>query len=231
MKVLFIDLDRTLIETKSGKDFANEAIDDWKFKDGILDKLVTYIENDYQIHVVTNQGGVAAGYIKPTEIVKKIDNIVKELFYFYNMTSTIYYQASGHVGIREAISVSSKKINISVFPSLSSQFRKPNTDWIIGTYSTLDKDNSLMVGDASGLLRKKKVDRLDINNNEYIDLNNPANAVLNKDGIKKFEEAGYIYDRLDNIWYLPIRHDHSDDDKKFAENLGIKYIDIEEFLK
>lgn len=105
-----------------------------------------------------------------------------------------------------------------------------------------------MVGDASGLEREILVDNKDITykffKDGYLQYNSVefegktyyATEVGNKEKynfeITVRDESPLNYlrsSRRFKIFYL--EKDHSDSDKMFAENAGMKYIDIEEFLK
>ena len=62
-KVLFIDLDGTLIKTISGKTFP-EDITDFRIQLSVLDKIVEKLPNLNSFYIVTNQGGVDIYYTK-----------------------------------------------------------------------------------------------------------------------------------------------------------------------
>jgi hypothetical protein len=62
-KVLFIDLDSTLIQTISGKTFP-EDITDFRIQLPVLNKIVEKLPNLNSFYIVTNQGGVGTYYTK-----------------------------------------------------------------------------------------------------------------------------------------------------------------------
>ena len=62
-KVLFIDLDSTLIKTISGKTFP-EDITDFRIQLPVLNKIVEKLPNLNSFYIVTNQGGVGTYYTK-----------------------------------------------------------------------------------------------------------------------------------------------------------------------
>ncbi len=73
-RVVFTDLDGTLIQTRSGKKFPIHS-EDWKFIDETL-TLIKYLANKgYKICIITNQGGIELGYISEKVFLKKITNI------------------------------------------------------------------------------------------------------------------------------------------------------------
>ena len=61
MKVLFADLDGTLIKTRSGKDFPVDK-DDWTIPSYVIRSIRKYAP-DYLL-IVTNQGGIGYGIVK-----------------------------------------------------------------------------------------------------------------------------------------------------------------------
>ena len=222
-KALFLDLDGTIIETKSGETFPID-INDWKFKKGILNKIKEYVDNNYKIIIVTNQAEIDEGYINPNSINSKIIRIIQEIetycFCFYelkNMDRIIYYCS----------------------PSLKCPNRKPSPNFAFQAKKEygLELEQCIMVGDASGLERKiykleKKVRGNGQVGNIVCDYLN--STLLVYDGthwnhINTEISEEYPYKDKKGIYKYVI--DHSDSDKMFAENAGMKYIDIEEFLK
>ena len=60
-KVLFIDLDGTLIKTISGKTFP-EDITDFRIQLPVLNKIVEKLLNLKKFFIVTNQGGLKSDF-------------------------------------------------------------------------------------------------------------------------------------------------------------------------
>ena len=77
-KVLFTDLDGTLIKTKSGKMFPLHS-EDWVFIPETLKALQYYITKDYKIVIITNQGGIESGFINEQVFINKIEKICTTL--------------------------------------------------------------------------------------------------------------------------------------------------------
>jgi HAD superfamily hydrolase (TIGR01662 family) len=77
-KVLFTDLDGTLIETKSGRTFPLHS-EDWKFIPETLNAIKEYYSKGYKIIIVTNQGGLAFGYFSVKVFLKKMTCICNSL--------------------------------------------------------------------------------------------------------------------------------------------------------
>mgnify|MGYP002777335427 CR=1 FL=1 len=77
-KAVFINLDGTLVKTKSGNDhFINT--DDWEFNSGILPVLKRYTNEGYYICIVSNQGGISTGKVLESDVEERIRKIDKEL--------------------------------------------------------------------------------------------------------------------------------------------------------
>lgn len=168
-KYLFCDFDGTLVDTLSGKTFP-EGVWDMKVKFDVLDKIKEL--NPKYVFIVSNQGGIESGFINEDHFVDKcqyVCDIIKEYCNIENVWFT--YCATN---------------------DKTAEDRKPNTamlEYMLkkyfynGCYSNIElniskiKNNSLMIGDASG-----------------------------KEG------------------------QFSDSDKKCAENFGIDYLDVNDFL-
>ena len=130
-KVLFCDLDGTLIETKSGNTFPiNE--NDWKFKYGIKKAIQEY--NPKYIFIISNQGGIEKGFVNENKFIAKMAAIVNEIKTWGNFVVDYIYCTSN---------------------DKNNPYRKPNDgmvhDFIYNAGYSLSKKQSLMIGDASGL--------------------------------------------------------------------------------
>ena len=128
-KALFLDLDGTLIKTKSGETFPKN-IHDWEFKLGMLPKIQMMYQSECFIIIVTNQAGIEAGHITEIEFLAKISNII------YQMEEKIHVPCAYWYCDR-----------------LNSYKRKPNPGmaYEAATQLELDLSKYIMVGDASGL--------------------------------------------------------------------------------
>lgn len=129
MKVLFADLDGTLIKTRSGKDFPVDK-DDWTIPSYVIRSIRKYAP-DYLL-IVTNQGGIGHGIVKEDDFKEKIKNIISE---FKESLPSIKYDY--------IYCASNDK---------EDTMRKPNpgmVDCFIDQYK-LDREDCLMIGDASG---------------------------------------------------------------------------------
>lgn len=139
-RILFTDLDGTIIDTRSGDRFPN-GFYDWKFKTGIINAIKGYKPN--AIFIVTNQGGIK------TEMAKnlfkhKINTIYTMLL--YNLVEVLSTENGG----KAKCPYIDYKICFS--ENESNRFRKPNPG-MISHYIELFKlkpEYCLMIGDASG---------------------------------------------------------------------------------
>jgi bifunctional polynucleotide phosphatase/kinase len=124
-KIAGFDLDSTLITTKSGKKFPKNS-EDWRWLyDGVKDKLHELSDNDYDIIIVTNQGGIKSSEVKLKEFKTKIEDIESDLNDTYDDVSFEIYCAI-HKDVH----------------------RKPYPTFLEGF--SIDKKNSFYCGDAAG---------------------------------------------------------------------------------
>ena len=163
-KILFSDLDGTLIKTKSGKTFPEDA-SDYEFKKEVVD-AIKKLSPTY-LFIVTNQGGIGK-FVQKSDFENKLSDIVS------------YLEINTGCYIVDAIYCNSD--------DKKNEMRKPNTGMLSkmldshsyshSLISLYNKNDMLMIGDASGL-------------------------------------PGQF----------------SDSDKKCAENFGIDYLDVDDFVK
>lgn len=169
-KILFIDLDGTLIETRSGEIF-QKGLWDMKFKLNTLHQIYNMVNSGSLRHccIISNQGGIEMGHVRLNLMDAKIN---------YCVATILDTCGPKLLTCRANYCATNDKTYV---------FRKPNPGMIIEYFEWLykkegigekkAKELSVMVGDASGL------------------------------------EGQF-----------------SDSDKKTAENAGIDYMDINEFL-
>ncbi|MDL2284875.1 HAD-IIIA family hydrolase [Oxalobacter sp. OttesenSCG-928-P03] len=135
-KVLFVDLDGTLIETLSGETFP-KGVWDMTFKLDVWEKIKA-LNPDY-IAIVSNQGGIEKGLVDKQTFNLKIGYVETALAGFVDLPA-------------DAV--------VALFCDSndpSDNYRKPNTGMLAFALSSLgdeaeDADESLMlmIGDASG---------------------------------------------------------------------------------
>ena len=138
-KVLFIDMDGTLIRTKSGKTFP-EGIWDIEFNFDVLD-TIKKLSPEY-VCIVSNQGGIELGYVEYMHMVSKMSYV------------------RGVISDYCKIEYSNISYRFCELNDKQNPWRKPNTGMLedymyfnFNCYNKPDcsKEEILMVGDASGL--------------------------------------------------------------------------------
>lgn len=125
-KALFLDLDGTIITTKSGDTFAKN-IDDWKFLPNVLNRIKFYADEGYIICIVTNQGGIELGYITKEDFEAKFSAIIAEIEQFIRTD-----------------------VNALYCMYMDGYYRKPNPGmaYQLAQELSLNLKNSIMVGDS-----------------------------------------------------------------------------------
>lgn len=132
-KVLFCDLDGTLIETISGATFP-KGIWDMKLKFDVLD-AIKKLAPEY-VAIVTNQGGIVKGFVNKAHFDSKITFVRSSIIEYCKCYCYFDY------------CISNDKNNFR---------RKPNTGMLEEFYNdfygnlNFNKKDALMIGDASGL--------------------------------------------------------------------------------
>lgn len=152
-KVLFIDLDGTLIKTVSGKTFP-EDITDFRVQLPVLNKIIEKIPNLNSFYIVTNQGGVGTYYTEE-DIETKLRTIEVFCQTHYNFTDDEFVMTDYQY------CDSMDKTN---------HRRKPNTgmlEWLVEGYKELQKSQILMIGDASD---KKCAENFGIDVRDFLEL-------------------------------------------------------------
>ena len=147
-RILLFDFDGTLIETASGNTFATD-LTDMKIKMDVVNKALDLMqENGVKVFaIVSNQGGVEAGFVSGADIEAKIEYVLRSV-----------HDLAVKRGIRGVLYEKSV-----IQMTNKNPMRKPNTGMIDDilmkckdtvmrgmNFSQL-KGCSLMVGDASGL--------------------------------------------------------------------------------
>ena len=132
-KILFCDLDGTLIETISGETFPN-GIWDMRIKFDVLDAICK-LDPEY-ILIVSNQGGIESGFVNRYDFKIKSEYITR--------------------AIREYCECKCYSMYCETNDKLD-PYRKPNTGMLeklveryVGDDVEYIKQKSLMIGDASG---------------------------------------------------------------------------------
>ena len=163
-KVIFCDLDGTLIETISGETFP-KGIWDMRIKFDVLDAIKKL--NPEYILIASNQGGIENGFVDNYNFDVKLDYISIAICEYCNCKCYALYCPTNNK---------------------SDPYRKPQTGMLeellkkyIGDDFGCIKQKSLMIGDASGKdgqfsdSDKKTAENFGI---DYIDVNDFINALL-----------------------------------------------------
>lgn len=142
--VIFMDLDGTLIRTKSNRVFPRDY-NDWILNSPVIDFIVKYkmsVTNPILI-LVTNQMGIERGHVNSVDFALKLKNIEAELPF---------------------------KIDIVIVADTAkSEFRKPNVSGINSKLRDLGinlSSRSIMIGDAGGR-KSPSGKKLDFSDSDY----------------------------------------------------------------
>ena len=173
-RILFADLDGTLIKTVSGETFP-EDVTDFRIRKEVLDKISCMESLDYVV-IVTNQGGIPQ-YVSKKDFEAKLWGI-SQFIQAYLRKYSAFVQDVSDVEVHCAYCSSMDKEHPCRKPNPGMLQNFLDGDLEFADECLKDKANMLMIGDASG-----------------------------KEG------------------------QFSNSDKKCAENFGIDYLDVEDFLK
>lgn len=135
-KVLFIDLDSTLIKTISGKTFP-EDITDFRIQLPVLNKIIEKIPNLTYFFIVTNQGGIGK-FTTEGDFQTKLFCIERFCDMYFRDRTKIYYCSDS---------------DYCTSLDKDCHERKPNTGMLEGlanNYGIKSKGDCMMIGDASG---------------------------------------------------------------------------------
>ena len=234
-KILMLDLDGTLVVTRSGKEFPKDS-DDWMFRPEILGRILRFllINSDCKhIAIITNQGGIDLGYVTPTEVDNRLD------FIAYNLNIVLTQE----FGLEHEYHV-----EFFVCPSMRSPRRKPGEIMLKEAmkWAGCKAGQAVMVGDASGKTRRgKEIGVAHIIDGKIVVTHDRLEKEGNKTCPKhirvqmtedKFEAhlteyslmKGFDKDRQYKLFTT--KKDHSDSDMGAAKNARVEYVDVEEWI-
>lgn len=135
-KVLFIDLDSTLIKTISGKTFP-EDITDFRVQLPVLDKIIEKMPNLEMFFIVSNQGGLK------TIIDKCL--FQSKIYAIENICRGYLSSRLDYLSFVDSLYCCSMDKN--------NTYRKPNTgmlEQLYNQYRVESTNECIMIGDASG---------------------------------------------------------------------------------
>ena len=135
-KVLFADLDGTLIDTVSGNTFP-KGIWDMRIRLDVLDAIKEL--KPQCVLIVTNQGGIEKGFVNRRDFEFKMEYIIRSIKEYVGCYAEYSYCESNNKANHY------RKPNTGMLESMMTRFLKhlPRLD-------NLTKDDCLMIGDASG---------------------------------------------------------------------------------
>lgn len=131
-RILFADLDGTLITTISGETFP-KGVWDMKIKFDVLDKIKE-LKPSF-LFIVSNQGGIEKGFVNEHHFYAKLGFIVSSIEEYCVIPVDYYYCSSNYEGNAD------RKPNVGMI-------QKALSDYFCGL--TYNKSEMLMIGDASG---------------------------------------------------------------------------------
>lgn len=200
-KILFLDLDGTLIETANGKTFPM-GIWDMIFKMDVFDKLKKfYIENDVLIvHIVSNQGGVELGYTSYGRMNSKIQYVARCLEEYIEKDSNL-----------------KRDVCVSYMFCYKNDKSDPNRKPNIGMLESAMKEDLGTLEDYDPSFE------IELEGGRFLTFLNELYPDIDEN---KYKEMCLM---IGDASGLPGQF--SDSDKKCAENFGIDYMDVNDFLK
>ena len=87
-KAIFLDRDGVINRERGDYTY---KIEDFSFVDGIIEACQQWIEKEYKIIVITNQGGIAKGRYTHEDVKKLHSHIVNKLYDHSVTIEGIYY--------------------------------------------------------------------------------------------------------------------------------------------
>ncbi|MCQ2220013.1 MAG: HAD-IIIA family hydrolase [Prevotella sp.] len=128
-RVLFCDLDGTLIKTNSGKTFPEDG-NDWCWRIEVIEAIRTYAPT--AIHIISNQGGIEKGFVNHHDFINKMLHITTVMKDKLSIPVTFDY---------------------CQYTDPDNPYRKPNPGMIKNYLydKHVSSRHCLMIGDASGL--------------------------------------------------------------------------------
>ena len=163
-KIIFCDLDGTIIETISGATFP-KGIWDMQIKFEVLDAIKKL--NPEYILIVSNQGGIESGFVNAHNFRVKSEYITRAIREYCGCECyAMYCESNDKLDPY-------RKPNVGMLESILEMYIGDDFDYI--------KQKSLMIGDASGKegqfsdSDKKTAENFGI---DYIDVNDFVNTLL-----------------------------------------------------
>lgn len=134
-KILFADLDGTLIKTKSGETFP-KGIWDMEFRFEVLDAIKKMQPN--ALFIVSNQRGIAAGYVNRDNFELKLSYVCMCIKEYANISVGSFYCPENNDYAKPSPKM------------LENLFVEINRYEEYKSWTPITKEDCLMIGDASG---------------------------------------------------------------------------------
>lgn len=155
MKLLLIDKDGTLIETVSGEKFVNQPWDQ-KALPGVVAALDRYRTEGWEIVIISNQGGIAAGHkslesaIAEMQFCLELFPQIKEAYFCPDFQGDECWRVWGDCSEEHRICYTSESFEVFAL-GISGEFRKPNAGMLqlAIDHHLSDDDEVLYVGDRA----------------------------------------------------------------------------------
>lgn len=135
-KILFADLDGTLIKTKSNETFP-KGIWDMEFRFDVLDAIKKM--QPWAVLIATNQGGIESGFVGIKDFERKMEYIKCALRQYAGVFTEYIYCTCNDVDYYY------RKPNTGMLDNL---FLDIQTNWF--RHDGITKEDCIMIGDASG---------------------------------------------------------------------------------
>lgn len=133
-KILFADLDGTLIDTISGNTFP-KGIWDMRFRFDVLDKIRE--QRFKRLIIVTNQGGIEKGFVEEKDFETKIKYVSTAISEYIGIPVHFQYCRTNKVDDEN------RKPNVGMLKNAVHKY-------LIKHFLFFKKSEMLMIGDASG---------------------------------------------------------------------------------
>lgn len=140
-KVLFCDLDGTLIKTYSGNTFP-QGVWDVELKLDIWSKIVDLFPNLKALYIVSNQGGIGHGYVNKDSFHNKINWICSSLEDWFELKAGFIPMISARICTSNDPDCPNKKPNPGMLERAINLHLK--------NIGVVCKEEMIMLGDASG---------------------------------------------------------------------------------
>ncbi|MAT89597.1 MAG: hypothetical protein CMC35_02800 [Flavobacteriaceae bacterium] len=85
-KAVFIDVDGTLVHTRSGRAYP-VASTDWKVREGLIKPLKQYHKDGFKIILIADKAEIETGLITEREVIRRLDDICDRIVQLCRLTT------------------------------------------------------------------------------------------------------------------------------------------------